>query len=273
MANVTFNQRYEGINQREQNLFREEYYSGTDTRIYFDGVEQFEIAHIAYTVQEQLLPIFGYASRTFDTVAVGNRIVNGTFTVTIKNNENVTSTEEIIEAAKTNFELNEEYNANEIDKQNKADWVNDGNGSLYPYSYAADEMKHAMDGYDEYQVQEANKEKYINSLPDSKFIEMLKKLGYTSANPVLDFQKDRSFLENNGILDNKTKKQIYALYRNKSVTSNNSIKLYAGPAYTYPEIGTVNSGTKYWIEDRTGNWAMIKVVDGGVCGFAYMPDD
>ena len=60
------------IEQREENLFTEEYYSSTDTKIYIDDIEQTEISYISYSLQEQLKPIYGYASNTFDDVAIGN---------------------------------------------------------------------------------------------------------------------------------------------------------------------------------------------------------
>lgn len=73
------------ITQREENLIVEEYYSSTDIRIEFDGLDQTEIAYIQYAIQEQLKPIYGYASRTWDDVAVGNRIVTGMFKVPVRN--------------------------------------------------------------------------------------------------------------------------------------------------------------------------------------------
>lgn len=75
------------VDHRESNLYREEYYSSTDTRIYFDDEEQTEIGFIQYDLQEQLKPVYGYNSRTFDDVVIGNRIVTGSFTVPIKNKE------------------------------------------------------------------------------------------------------------------------------------------------------------------------------------------
>lgn len=78
--------RYEALeSQQNHNVFVEEYFSGPDTRIFFDGEEMFEISSLSFTVQEQLKPIYGYASRTFDDVAVGSRIILGQFTVPLGN--------------------------------------------------------------------------------------------------------------------------------------------------------------------------------------------
>lgn len=88
MADPSYNYSYTPtVDHREANLYREEYYSSTDTKIYMDNIEQTEIAFIQYEIQEQLKPVYGYNSRTFDDVVIGNRIVTGTFSVPIKNKE------------------------------------------------------------------------------------------------------------------------------------------------------------------------------------------
>jgi hypothetical protein len=117
------------IEQRQQNLFKEEYFSGSDTRIYFDGIEQGEITNISYSVNEQLLPIFGYNSRTFDTVAIGNRVINGMFTVAIRNPEAQTPFSEIKTTLSgsygnsTAFD-NQQYNESQRLNMESKDWHN-----------------------------------------------------------------------------------------------------------------------------------------------------
>ena len=112
MSDPSFNYSYTPtVEHRESNLFREEYYSGTDVKIYFDDEEQTEIGYISYELQEQLKPVYGYNSRTFDDVVIGNRIVTGSFTVPIKN------------TAKQNWDKVEsssysENHQNEIEKYN-----------------------------------------------------------------------------------------------------------------------------------------------------------
>jgi hypothetical protein len=109
------------IEQTEENLFMEEYYSSTDTKIYMDDIEQSEIGYISYSIQEQLKPIYGYASRTFDDVAVGNRIVTGMFKVPIKNPEAQTPMETIIERSKKS--TLEDYNENQQELMDAVDWI------------------------------------------------------------------------------------------------------------------------------------------------------
>lgn len=109
------------ITQIEENLFIEEYYSSTDVKIFIDGEEQTEISYINYSLQEQLKPLYGYASRTFDDVAIGNRIVTGTLKIPIKNPESQSSIENI---EKTINSLTvDDYNKEQDDETDKVDWI------------------------------------------------------------------------------------------------------------------------------------------------------
>ena len=108
------------IEQKQENLFIEEYYSSTDTKIFMDDEEQLEISYINYSLQEQLKPIYGYASRTFDDIAIGSRLVNGVFKVPIKNIEAQTQLETIIKVGDPNTD---DYNSNQDDAANSLEWL------------------------------------------------------------------------------------------------------------------------------------------------------
>ena len=60
------------------------YYSGMCVRVYFGEYWVDEISEIEFSLQEQVAPIFGYASYTWDKVARGNRYVTGSFVVNYK---------------------------------------------------------------------------------------------------------------------------------------------------------------------------------------------
>lgn len=60
------------------------YYSGSDIRIYFGDTWVDEITDINFTLQEQVAPIFGYASFTWDRVARGSRYISGSFSINFK---------------------------------------------------------------------------------------------------------------------------------------------------------------------------------------------
>jgi hypothetical protein len=57
------------------------YYSAVDAEIYFGDVFIDEVTNIAWSIQQQSLPIYGYNSYTFDDMAVGSRIVQGQFAI------------------------------------------------------------------------------------------------------------------------------------------------------------------------------------------------
>lgn len=64
--------------------FSDEYFTGADVRIYFGDILIDEVIGIQFTLQENVAPIFGYASYTWDKVARGNRHIQGNFTINYK---------------------------------------------------------------------------------------------------------------------------------------------------------------------------------------------
>lgn len=65
-------------------LFPYEYFTGADVTLYIGRIKLVDIAAISYQVTEQLLPIYGYASRTFDAMARGTRLVTGQLMIPYK---------------------------------------------------------------------------------------------------------------------------------------------------------------------------------------------
>ena len=57
------------------------YYSSIDAELYFGNEYVEDIADIQWQIQQNHLPIFGYNSYTADEIAVGSRIVYGTFSI------------------------------------------------------------------------------------------------------------------------------------------------------------------------------------------------
>lgn len=68
-------------NTIEHQLFPEEYFSGCDVTIYFGDIFVSEISGLQFELQEKVNPIYGYASKTWDAVARGSRIVTGSFKI------------------------------------------------------------------------------------------------------------------------------------------------------------------------------------------------
>lgn len=66
---------------RQVEYFPMEYFSGCNASISFNNKKLDEIVTIEFGVQEQVEPIFGYASYTYDKLLVGSRFVVGTFAI------------------------------------------------------------------------------------------------------------------------------------------------------------------------------------------------
>lgn len=63
-----------------------EYFSGANAKVYFGDVWVEELASIQYTISENVQPIFGFHSYTYDRVARGNRYVSGQFVINFTEN-------------------------------------------------------------------------------------------------------------------------------------------------------------------------------------------
>lgn len=65
--------------QTEYQLYPEEYFSGANVNVYFGDVFMDDIMALQFVMKEKVAPVYGYASRTFDRVLRGNRLVQGYF--------------------------------------------------------------------------------------------------------------------------------------------------------------------------------------------------
>lgn len=245
------------IEQTEENLFIEEYYSSTDTKIYIEGVEQTEIAYINYSLQEQLKPIYGYASSTFDDVAIGNRIVTGILKTPIKNIENNDGAEEIALRGK---DKNSgyispdilDYNAQEQDNADNTDWIGTTKG-------AVDESS-PIYGEDDTVYEYRNKLMFLGyNVDTNSSYEQL-----TQA--IKDFQKDNDIKED-GELNYKTKNAIDEAM--SKVNSDNTITLpkgaiiYSKPSASSGILETCSDKTEAFVVDVfEGDWAYVMTSDG-----------
>lgn len=57
------------------------YFSGVDAEIYFDEYYIDETVDIQFQIQQNAMPLVGYNSYVYDDVAVGSRIIQGSFTI------------------------------------------------------------------------------------------------------------------------------------------------------------------------------------------------
>lgn len=66
--------------------FNDDYFSGADVRLYFGDTWVDEVTSLQFTMQENVQPIYGYASYTWDKVARGTRLIQGSFSINFKEN-------------------------------------------------------------------------------------------------------------------------------------------------------------------------------------------
>jgi len=236
------------IEQTEENLFMEEYYSSTDTKIYMDDIEQSEIAYINYSLQEQLKPIYGYASRTFDDIAVGNRIVTGMFKVPIKNPEAQTPMGTIIERGKQS--TLEDYNEGQQELMDAIDWIT-GQKPTTTDTYIYED-----DTTFEYRT---------------KLINLGYDLDYNSSTYQLEqqikkFQADNG-LDVNGMLTTSTKNKIDEVLRNNSYPTMyipSGTSLYLSPTYSSASELILTEQNVYILDNTSydNGWVYIMTEDG-----------
>lgn len=95
--------------------FPSEYFSGSDIRVYFEDILIDEITDLQFVMEERVLPIHGYNSFTYDAVARGSRIVQGTFAINFKEADYLRKAiREVIED-KSEFDISQNYIAKEQD--------------------------------------------------------------------------------------------------------------------------------------------------------------
>lgn len=237
------------IPQREENLFLEEYYSGTDVKVMLDGNEQSEISYIQYSVNEQLKPIYGYSSRTFDDVAVGSRIVTGVLKMPIKNPEGQASYDTVIGDYLTTLEKIDNKNQLEQKKKDNTDYTNNVSSKANSKQYSSNE-----------------KFEYQNKLIS---------LGYTASTSgaedtvtraaIIKYQKD-NLLRQKGYFDLDTMTDIdlkIELKDTEKATTNSDTNVYYGVSANTGVAAKLKSGEEFYLIQRlTNDFTQIRTING-----------
>lgn len=234
------------IQQREENLFLEEYYSGTDTKVYLNNKQQSEISYISFSLNEQLKPIYGYASRTFDDMSVGNRIVTGIFKMPIKNPEEQDSYKTVVEPS-TLEEINTK-NQLEENKKNNTEWINNTDNNT--------NTSYTNDNVFEYQ----NK---------------LKQLGYNASDSgtyddqtraaIKQFQRDNNIQSVSGTLNNDTMAEIDTQIEVQNVPKKKveqKTNVYAGLTTASGIVYTLQPNEEFYLIQDLGVFSQIRTIDG-----------
>lgn len=270
--------------QREHNIFTEEYFSGADVAIYIDGELVKNISTLSYQIQEQLKPLFGYASRTYDDVAIGNRIVVGTLRIPISNpeeNSDQDIKEEIALSATTNDNLADNNGeGSNSSSSNMPSWASNSNDiltsdDLYNYGSSLNKNSSGDDGYinNKYDVLASlSPLEYNDDLKDVQ--KRLLALGYNveingyydtkTKNAIIKVQHNAN-LNETGIINDETIQAIAILEGNikdQQVKTSTDTILRAGPGEFYDGIFNVASGTDVMILNSVGDWYMVQISNG-----------
>jgi hypothetical protein len=234
------------IEQTEENLFVEEYYSSTDTKIFMDDVEQSEIAYISYSLREQLKPLYGYASRTFDDIAVGNRIVTGMFKVPIKNPEAQAPMTAIKERGKK--DTLEDYNESQQELMDAVDWITGENNTITDIVVEDDSSF-------EYRT------KLINLGYDLDYNSSL----YVLEQQIKKFQKDHGLYED-GKLTTSTKSEIDKAVSESTASKMHlpkGTKLYLKPMFSSSNTIILEEQDVYVLDiSYDDGWVYVMTKDG-----------
>lgn len=70
----------------DYSVFPRDYYSGSNAYIFFNNKMIDQLVALQFGLTENVVPIFGYASYTFDALARGSRIVTGSFRINFVEN-------------------------------------------------------------------------------------------------------------------------------------------------------------------------------------------
>jgi peptidoglycan hydrolase-like protein with peptidoglycan-binding domain len=70
--------------QIEYQLFPEEYFSSSDVTVYIGDVWADDISGLSFKLSEKVMPVFGYASHTWDRVLRGSRMAQGYFRIAFR---------------------------------------------------------------------------------------------------------------------------------------------------------------------------------------------
>lgn len=234
---------------RDHNIFTEEYYGGADTFIYINGKRCEDISAMSFSLRETVRPIFGYASRRFDDISVGTRIVQGMIRVPVKNEGPVDR-------------LTDTSNEGSYRLTNKSsditvpDWV-------YKYSPDKEELGSQNTDYATVDVDRATVAtvqtllaKTDDSVQINGYIDLPTKLA------IANYKKNSNLVVNTN-LDMDLQNRMGTIGDKYIVSSVSDIKLRYAPTEDSLSFYDIHGGNILVIQGYVGNdWLLVQVKDG-----------
>jgi hypothetical protein len=183
---------------REHNIYTEEYFGGSDCFIYIDKTRYENISALQFQVRETVKPIYGYASRIYDDLAVGTRIVQGVIKVPVKNRG---SNDKLTDSTNSgSYSLTKQTTSTNV-----PDWV-------YKYKPADDEKGSPNIGYSDdtdsaivAKVQTALLKQYPNS-----GVQVSGVVDFPTKQAIALYKEDNNLLVNSKLDNELTNRLIYS---------------------------------------------------------------
>lgn len=233
---------------RDHNIFTEEYYGGADAFIYIDNKRSEDISSISFSVRETVKPIYGYASRRFDDLAIGTRIVQGMIRVPVKNEGPVDRLTDASNSGSIRM-----VNQGSIDVP---DWV-------YKYTPDKNELGSQNRAYTDVEANrgmvaaiQTRLAKTYDDVNITGYVDLPTKLA------IADYKKDKGLVVNTNVdldLENRMN-----LQEDKFICQAISdIKLRYEPSDTSPTFCDIDRGSTLLIQGIVNDdWVLVQIKDG-----------
>lgn len=243
---------------KSNNLFVEEFLSGCDVFIKINGKE-IKISNFECSLQEQLKPLYGYASHVFDDMAVGSRIILGSFTVPISNDR-------INDIDKLKFDRGYYDKYKQTTDDNKPNWISKHNCSHH-YGTANN-----VYNYD-YISKNKNIIKYDKNIYNIQL--RLLELGYNiNINGFLDFKTQVAIMEyqakNNLKINPDVDEEFMKTIKNEGFKYlNNNTTLRLSPNLNSKSISTLEQKTRVKIISAVNEFYYVYIIDNNIYGYIH----
>ena len=255
------------IPQRKENIYMEQFFSGADCNVYIDGVLCENVAGISFQLQEQLKPIYGYASRAYDDVAIGNRIVTGVLQLPLVSTEEaVTSICDAMNQSPSESSISSvssssvPYNTNVFEVKSVPSWVS---AWMTEYGYSTEEATGSL-------VPAELGDIFTKAEYDAQI--KLKSLGYDVAptgvtdvkvqKAILGFQISNG-ISASGTLDDVTKALLYGETEEAfPISFIEDSEIRTGPSVSYPVFYESTEGEIGDLLKEMGEYSKVRLLDG-----------
>lgn len=227
---------------RNHNIYTEEFFGGADQFVYIGGQRYEDISAIQWTIRETLKPIYGYASRKFDDIAVGTRIVQGVIKVPVRNTnsgvENIADSNKLSVSSLTN-----------IGTKNIPQWV---------YKYSPENKGSKNIGYDNSSDTSTISQVQTLLRKNDKSVEVNGTIDVQTKKAIENYKRSNGLIVNDEI-DNELLNRMNL--ENNVLAANSNIKLRYYPQNNSESFSEIQNGEKLLLIKDYGDWYYVQGSD------------